>query len=103
VYHASGRIAPRIITRQTDERGRPLSIFAARRQRGKVEHRDAGLRAYELEAAVRSWSASRSWVFQAVQLLAGHPGGETLPVELRVRLGITQASRPCHLAPLDGV
>ena len=27
---------PHIPTRRTDERGRPLSIFAARRQRGKV-------------------------------------------------------------------
>jgi hypothetical protein len=55
VYQTNGRVAPRIIARQTDERGRPLSIFAARRQRGKAEHR-----ADELEAAVRSWSASRS-------------------------------------------
>jgi hypothetical protein len=42
VYQASGRVAPRITARQTDERGRPLSILAARRQRGKVEHRDRG-------------------------------------------------------------
>jgi hypothetical protein len=60
VYQASGRDARRTIGRQTDERGRPLSIFAARRQRGKVEHRDARQRADELEAAVRSWSAWRS-------------------------------------------
>lgn len=57
VYQASGRVAPRITARLTDERGRPLSIFAARRQRGKVEHRDPRRRADELEAAVRSWSA----------------------------------------------
>jgi hypothetical protein len=46
--------------RRTDKRGRPLSIFAARRQRGKVETRDARRGADELEAAVRSWSAVRS-------------------------------------------
>ena len=60
VDQAGGRVAPHTIARRTDERGRPLSIFAARRQRGKVEHRNAGRRADELEAAVRSWSASRS-------------------------------------------
>jgi len=46
--------------RQTDERGRPLSIFAARRQRGNIENREGRRRAEELEAAVRSWSAARS-------------------------------------------
>jgi hypothetical protein len=46
--------------RQTDERGRPLSIFAARRQRGNIENREGRRRADELEAAVRSWSAARS-------------------------------------------
>ncbi len=55
-----GQVAPRTPTRRTDASGRPLSIFAARRQRGKVEDRDARRRAEELEAAVRSWSAARS-------------------------------------------
>jgi hypothetical protein len=55
-----GQGSPHTPTRQTDERGRPLSIFAARRQRGRVENRDAKRRADELEAAVRSWSAARS-------------------------------------------
>ena len=54
------QVAPRTPIRRTDELGRPLSIFAARRQRGNVETRDAGRRADELEAAVRSWSAARS-------------------------------------------
>jgi hypothetical protein len=54
-----GQVASRLPTRRTDERGRPLSIFAARRQRGKVETRDARRPADELEAAVRSWSAAR--------------------------------------------
>ena len=53
-------VAPRTPTRRTDNRGRPLSIFAARRRRGKVETRDARRGADELEAAVRSWSAVRS-------------------------------------------
>ena len=53
-------VAPRTPTRRTDNRGRPLSIFAARRQRGKVETLDARRRTDELEAAVRSWSAARS-------------------------------------------
>jgi hypothetical protein len=53
-------VAPGTPTRRTDERGRPLSIFAGRRQRGRVENRDARRRADELEAAVRSWSAARS-------------------------------------------
>ncbi len=53
-------VAPRTPTRRTDNRGRPLSIFAARRRRGKVETRDAKRGADELEAAVRSWSAARS-------------------------------------------
>jgi hypothetical protein len=60
MYQARGRDAPRTIARQTDERGRPLSIFAARRQHGKVENRDARRGADELEAAIRSWSAARS-------------------------------------------
>jgi hypothetical protein len=55
-----GQVATGTPTRRTDERGRPLSIFAARRQRGKVENRDARRRADELEAAVRSWSAAPS-------------------------------------------
>jgi hypothetical protein len=55
-----GQAAVRTHTRQTDERGRPLSIFAARRQRGKVDDRDAGRRADEFEAAVRHWFAARS-------------------------------------------
>jgi hypothetical protein len=53
------QVVPRTPTRRTDESGRPLSIFAARRQRGKVETRDARRPADELEAAVRSWSAAR--------------------------------------------
>jgi hypothetical protein len=57
---APGQVAPRTPTRRTDERGRPLSIFAARGQRRKVENRDARLRADELEVTVRSWSAARS-------------------------------------------
>jgi hypothetical protein len=55
-----GQVAPRTPIRRTDERGRPLSIFAAHRQRGKVDTRDARRRADELEAAVRSWSAAPS-------------------------------------------
>jgi hypothetical protein len=55
-----GQVAPRTPTRRTDERGRPLSIFAARRQRGRVDARDARHPADEVEAAVRSWSAARS-------------------------------------------
>jgi hypothetical protein len=55
-----GQAALRRPTRQTDERGRPLSIFAARRRRGMVDNRDARRRADELEAAVRSWSAAPS-------------------------------------------
>jgi hypothetical protein len=55
-----GQVASRLPTRRTDDCGRPLSIFAARRQRGKVEIRDARRREDELEAAVRSWSAARS-------------------------------------------
>jgi hypothetical protein len=55
-----GQVAPRTPTRRTDESGRPLSIFAARRQRGNVETRDARRGADELEAAVRSWSVARS-------------------------------------------
>jgi hypothetical protein len=55
-----GQVAPGTPTRRTDESGRPLSIFAAHRRRGKVEHRDTRRGADELEAAVRSWSAPRS-------------------------------------------
>jgi hypothetical protein len=55
-----GQVALRTPTRRTDGRGRPLSIFAARRQRAKVENRDARRRADELEAAVPSCSAARS-------------------------------------------
>jgi hypothetical protein len=55
-----GQVAQRTPTRRTDESGQPLSIFAARRQRRKVENRDARRREDELEVAVRSWSAARS-------------------------------------------
>jgi hypothetical protein len=55
---ASGRNALLTATRLTDERGRPLSIFAAHRHEqvktGDWRHSE------ELEAAVRSWSPARS-------------------------------------------
>ena len=54
------QVAQSTPTRRTDESGRQLSIFAARRQRRRVDTRDARRRADELEAAVRSWSAARS-------------------------------------------
>ena len=56
VHQASGRNALRTATRQTDERGQPLSIFTAHRHE-KVEIL-YGWR--ELEAAVQSWSPTRS-------------------------------------------
>jgi hypothetical protein len=55
----SGREAIPTATRLTDERGRPLSIFAAHRH-AKVENRDDWRHSEELEAAVRSWSSARS-------------------------------------------
>jgi hypothetical protein len=55
----SGRVARRTATRQTDDRGRPLSIFTARR-RESVESQYDMRDAEELEATVRSWSPRRS-------------------------------------------
>ena len=59
VDQASGRNALPTATRLTDERGRPLSIFAAHRHE-QVENPTTRRHSEELEAAVRSWSPARS-------------------------------------------